>query len=323
MAGRPVNPFILKYFTRVDKKDNQSRRWLYDCKFGDANHGLGIEHRDNTLFNHIASTEKCPNATPEARREAQIALMGKGKIIISESILSAPSNPDMPTSSGLEAPSTQIVASKKRRTIGSMDQFVDRPLSSQEEADANVMFFRFVIYIFNLFGGVVLHLIFRFLVHANVAFRAAENPFLHAWLNKLRPSYQSPSRYVLSHTIMDAEAARAQVEDITRLKSRKRLTLLFDGWEDKLRRSLYGTVAAERGEPPCVLSLDELTGSRGTAEKYLETTKGALKKMDLDDGLNFVALTTDNPTVMQAYRRLMQNVYYWILVSPMVVLFVS
>jgi hypothetical protein len=66
---------------------------------------------------------------------------------------------------------------------------------------------------------------------------------------------------------MDAEAARAQVEDMTRLKARKCLTLLFDGWEDKLQRSLYGTVAAEHGEPPSVLSLDELTGSRGTAEQ--------------------------------------------------------
>ena len=83
---------------------------------------------------------------------------------------------------------------------------------------------------------------------------------------------------------MDAEVAQAQVEDMTRLKAHKRLTLLFDGWEDKLQCSLYGTAAAEYGEPPSVLSLDELTGSQGTAEKYLETTKAALKKMDLDDG---------------------------------------
>jgi hypothetical protein len=86
------------------------------------------------------------------------------------------------------------------------------------------------------------------------------------------------------------------------LKAYKHLTLLFDGWEDRLQHNLYGTVAAECGEPPSILSLDELTGSWGTAEKYLETTKGALKKMDLHDGRNFVALTTDNPTVMQAYR---------------------
>ena len=61
---------------------------------------------------------------------------------------------------------------------------------------------------------------------------------------------------------MDAEATKAQLKDTTQLKARKHLTLLFDGWEDKLQRSLYGTVAAELGEPPCVLSLDELTGSQ-------------------------------------------------------------
>jgi hypothetical protein len=99
------------------------------------------------------------------------------------------------------------------------------------------------------------------------------------------------------------------------LKARKHLTLLFDGWEDRLQHSLYGTVAAEHGEPPSILSLDELTGSQGTAEKYHETKKAAIKKMDLDDGQNFVALTTDNLTVMQAYRRLTRNAYFWIIVS--------
>jgi hypothetical protein len=99
------------------------------------------------------------------------------------------------------------------------------------------------------------------------------------------------------------------------LKARKCLTLLFDGWEDRLQCSLYGTVAAERGEPPSMLSLDELTGSWDTAEKYIETTKGALKKMDLDDGQNFVVLTADNLTVMQAYRQLTWDAFFWIIVN--------
>jgi hypothetical protein len=59
---------------------------------------------------------------------------------------------------------------------------------------------------------------------------------------------------------MDSEYARVQTEEIGRLKQRKRLTLFFDGWEDKLHRSLYGTVAIEIGQYPTVLSLDELTG---------------------------------------------------------------
>lgn len=65
--------------------------------------------------------------------------------------------------------------------------------------------------------------------------------------------------------------------------------------------------------PPTVLSLDELTGNRGTADIYLETAKGALKKMDLEDGANLIALTMDDPTVMQAFRRKFQLVFFWVL----------
>ncbi len=114
---------------------------------------------------------------------------------------------------------------------------------------------------------------------------------------------------------MDAEAARVQIKEIDRVKKTKHLTVLFDGWEDKLRRSLYGTVAAKVGEYPTVLSLDELTGHCGSAEKYLETAKKAMKNMEIEDGWNIIALTMDNPTVMQAFRWKFQNIYYWVLVS--------
>jgi hypothetical protein len=93
------------------------------------------------------------------------------------------------------------------------------------------------------------------------------------------------------------------------------LTLLFDGWEDKLKCSLYGSVATELGTPPTVLSLDELTGLCGTAEMYLKTAKGALKKMDMEDGENIIALTTDDPNVMQAFQCLFCGDYFWVLAS--------
>jgi hypothetical protein len=116
---------------------------------------------------------------------------------------------------------------------------------------------------------------------------------------------------------MDAEAARVQIEEIDRLKKGKRLTLLFDGWEDKLRRSLYGTVTAQVGEYPTVLSLDDLTGHRGSANKYLETAKKAMKNMEIEDGRNIIALTTDNPTVMQSFRGKFKSDYHWVLVRNM------
>jgi hypothetical protein len=75
---------------------------------------------------------------------------------------------------------------------------------------------------------------------------------------------------------MDAEAACVQIEEINRLKKGKRLTLLFDGWEDKLHQSLYSTVAAQVSEYPTILSLDDLTGHRGSVNKYLEIVRATL-----------------------------------------------
>jgi hypothetical protein len=113
---------------------------------------------------------------------------------------------------------------------------------------------------------------------------------------------------------MDAEAACVQIEEINRLKKGKRLTLLFDGWEDKLHRSLYGTVPAQVGEYPTVLSLDDLTGHRGSVDNYLEMTKKALRNMEIKDSWNIIALMMDNPMVMQSYRGNFKFEYYWVLV---------
>ena len=113
---------------------------------------------------------------------------------------------------------------------------------------------------------------------------------------------------------MDSEAARVQIEEIGRIKERKRLTLLIDGWEDRLKRSLYGSVASEVNQYPVVLSLEDMTGHRGSADKLLEASQKALKTMEIEDGQNIIALTTDNPTVMQAFRRKFQDKYFRVLV---------
>lgn len=63
-----------------------------------------------------------------------------------------------------------------------------------------------------------------------------------------------------------------------------------------------------------MLSLDDMTGKRGSANGLLENSAKALNAMDLGDGINFIAVTTDNPTVMQAFRRKFQEKYTWVLV---------
>ena len=98
-------------------------------------------------------------------------------------------------------------------------------------------------------------------------------------------------------------------------RARKCLTLLLDGWEDRLRRSLYGSVAVEVGHDPIVLALEDMTGVRGTAENLVTVSQKALKRMEIGSGKNLIAVTTDNPTVMQAFRRKFKEAYPWVLVS--------
>ena len=127
--------------------------------------------------------------------------------------------------------------------------------------------------------------------------------------------YIPASPYVLSHCILDKEHARVHLEDVEYLQSRKFLTYLFDGWEDSLRRSLYGSVAAEVKQFPIILSLDNMTGKRGNVPTLVEMMEKATNSMDIGDMRNFVAVTTDNPTTMQAYRCKLQEKYWWLLVN--------
>ncbi|KAJ6566450.1 hypothetical protein B0H19DRAFT_1209599 [Mycena capillaripes] len=58
-------------------------------------------------------------------------------------------------------------------------------------------------------------------------------------------------------SLLLAENSRVHLEEVERLKSRKRATLLLDGYEDSLRRSLYGTII-----------LPEATGMQSFRRKF-------------------------------------------------------
>ncbi|KAJ7455725.1 hypothetical protein FB451DRAFT_1184022 [Mycena latifolia] len=126
-------------------------------------------------------------------------------------------------------PSSQTSVAKKRR-FNTLDGYVDQAMTeAQKKAEADLKFFRFI-------------------VHSNSAFLLAHNPYLLAWIQSLRPTYVVPSRYVLSGKLLQAENSRVHIDEVQWLNGRKRVTLLFDGWEDKLRQSLYGTVGVGMDE---------------------------------------------------------------------------
>lgn len=155
------------------------------------------------------------------------------------------------------------------------------------------------------------------MIHGNVPLSHSGNPFFLKFVHYLRPSYDPASRYVLNERYLLAEEARAYNEDLKRLEGRKNLTYLMDGWEDIQRRSIYGTMLAEVGEYPVVLGLEELTGIRATADNLISLSERAMIKKEITIE-NVIAVCTDNPTTMQAFRRKWAILHPWIIVCTFI-----
>ncbi|KAI0349849.1 hypothetical protein OH77DRAFT_1507314 [Trametes cingulata] len=86
------------------------------------------------------------------------------------------------------------------------------------------------------------------------------------------------------------------------LEARNNLTLLLDGWEDVLKRSLYGSVAAKVNQCPVVLTINTL----------LSVTDKALDQMQVNPR-KFIACTKDNPTTMHTFCVRLKQKYWWLL----------
>ena len=142
----------------------------------------------------------------------------------------------------------------------------------------------------------------RFVVHGRLSFAVGDNPFLAAWVAKIRPSYTVPSRFVLSTELLVAEHSRVLQLEKARVRASKRFTFMTDGWEDLLRRSQYASIAQERGGAGILLNIEEMTGKRVDSPQLVGLTKRAMSNMDIDPSF-FIAVCSDNPNVMRKYRR--------------------
>ncbi|KAH7904807.1 hypothetical protein BJ138DRAFT_984466, partial [Hygrophoropsis aurantiaca] len=143
-----------------------------------------IQGRDNNLVNHLIDHQRCPNCPAENRQDARVFLAGKSLAnpSIAQPAVIAPgitaSIASSSTSAQSVTSSTSTVIARKRQRNGTIQGYIDHALSSAQQTTANVK-------------------LLRFLIHANIAFRATENPYFRQFLNEIRPSYTAPSRYVI------------------------------------------------------------------------------------------------------------------------------
>ncbi|KAF5337770.1 hypothetical protein D9758_016627 [Tetrapyrgos nigripes] len=89
------------------------------------------------------------------------------------------------------------------------------------------------------------------------------------------------------------------------------LQRILSSWPSAIQfslRALGGTVAANNKTSPVVLCLEDMTADRASADCHVQSIKVGIEKMELDVK-TIIAVTTDNPTVMQAARRKMEEEY--------------
>nr|GAT45526.1 predicted protein [Mycena chlorophos] len=116
---------------------------------------------------------------------------------------------------------------------------------------------------------------------------------------------------------LDSEHSRIHLDAVETLKSWGRSsTLLIDGWDDDLHRSLYGTVSGKVVEPTVVMGLQDLTGQCGSSKSIFEAAKTAVSMMGIENMSCFLAAVTDNPSVMKGFRKMLEKDYLWIITLP-------
>ncbi|RDB15798.1 hypothetical protein Hypma_003642 [Hypsizygus marmoreus] len=283
-GGRTPDSFISEHFSKDGSINPKTKRWKMKCRYCPET-ADPIEHRDSRCLKHISNPKTCPTVPAVFRKEAHLLMMQKGgihaiEIDDSDNEQDDDVNADGQIPAGKKAKGTAGQAVERKRPL---DAFTDRAMTADELNKANVR-------------------LLRFLVHGNIPFSASENHFFLKWLEFIRPTYKPPTRYVLTERYLPAEESRVVSEDIKRLEGRKYMTYLIDGWEDVTRRSVYGSLLAEVDEYPVVLGLSELTGMRATADNIVELSNKALRLKQVHPG-SIIAVCTDNPTTMQAFRR--------------------
>ncbi|KAE9397467.1 hypothetical protein BT96DRAFT_860176, partial [Gymnopus androsaceus JB14] len=89
--------------------------------------------------------------------------------------------------------------------------------------------------------------------------------------------------------------------------------MIIDGWDDRLHQSIYAMLHVAPDMYLIVLSLQDMTGERGTANNLLEVSNKSMEVMGIQDAVGTIALTTDNPAIMRSFRKLFVRQYWWIL----------
>lgn len=247
---------VWKHFNVCDSPTSGKKQQAF-CKYCDASHGFLNATR---LTKHLWSCKKCPQEVKE-----RYGFPSENK---QPRISSAASSSEY-QSTGISAASVSVVKS------ASLSSFVDiiTPEMQQKIDEA----------------------LARAVYATNTPFSLAENEHWLAAFKMLRPSYNPPSRYILSGRLLDAEYELAKTDVQDTVMKATCLTVLTDGWTNIRGESIVNFVVTTP-KPVFYKSVD--TGTNRHTAAYISSEISNV--IDSLQPNKVVALVTDNASNMQA-----------------------
>jgi len=163
------------------------------------------------------------------------------------------------------------------------------------------------------------------------SFNSMNCPTLLEFFRKLRPSYRVPSPYKLSHGLLDSMVARMDRENQATCSRADNLAVMLDGWTDVNNKALVN-VAVYADVPIFAKSLDpgpQRHNAEFIAESIIEVIEktplapaGVSLEADADgndpkqvsfvDERKFRSVVTNQPAVMTAAWRIVENSKPWV-----------
>ena len=136
-GGHALPKFYMDNFTKLDRVKNNSGQFFWQCNHCGKD-SIAIEGQDNRLYKHIISYEACPKAPGDACVQARALLMARGHAEVW-----TVSDSGSPTPGALLAQDSQsLVITKKRKSQGTLEGFVDHAMTATQKESANLKFLR-------------------------------------------------------------------------------------------------------------------------------------------------------------------------------------
>ena len=285
------------------KKERQNNKLYGFCKY------CNVRYFNNAtrMFKHLATCDCCPDAVrlqfqeqktlslPNSARGTETAAAGSDPVSLAtpvSSILGLVGQPNLPkheSSAGTSSQASvidscalsesqttvQILRASTSKASSTIAGFCDRVSSAtQKELDESLA---------------------RAIYASGTPLTIVEHPFWISFFNKMRPAYKVPSRYVMSHTLLDREDGRISDFVSMKIAQAECVAIISDGWTNVNNTPIVNFIIST---PEPVFLKSVTTGeNRHTGEYIAQLLMEVIEEIGAS---KVMAVVTDNAANMKA-----------------------